>query len=250
MRYRKSHAKYGRKSSRKSTSKRARGYNRKRKYVKVSRKRPSWQAATTVSPYRRFVYNDTGFPGDVVPLVPTVSHVFRGNSLYDPDATGIGVQPYGFDQVCPTFFNNYNVRSSKITVYPSCERTYALYFPPYLTCLIVPYRSDSLPYQELEDIRRMPYCRSVRFAPDSQANGVAPKVSSYVSTNAILSKDFGKDTAATGQWDGNPGLQWYWHVIIDCSNWAIQFDQEIPVRFDVKIVYYAHMLRKQELNES
>lgn len=43
------------------------------------------------------------------------SHVFRANSIYDPDLTGTGHQPMGRDQMAQ-FFAHYVVVGSKITV--------------------------------------------------------------------------------------------------------------------------------------
>lgn len=44
-----------------------------------------------------------------------VSYYFRANSIFDPDFTGTGHQPMGRDQWA-TFYNNYTVIGSKITV--------------------------------------------------------------------------------------------------------------------------------------
>lgn len=52
-----------------------------------------------------------------ITLNPTFStpayHAFRANSLFDPDLSGTGHQPMGFDQYMG-FYNHYNVSSSKI----------------------------------------------------------------------------------------------------------------------------------------
>ena len=42
------------------------------------------------------------------------------NSLFDPNRTGTGHQPYGFDQLS-TFYNRYYVTGSKMTVTFSCQ---------------------------------------------------------------------------------------------------------------------------------
>lgn len=54
---------------------------------------------------------------DLEPATATGSdvHVFRANSLYDPDKTGGGHQPYGFDQLC-LMFNHFVVVGAQITV--------------------------------------------------------------------------------------------------------------------------------------
>lgn len=44
-----------------------------------------------------------------------VSHVFSANGLFDPDITGIGQQPVGFDQMTP-LFDHYTVIYAQISV--------------------------------------------------------------------------------------------------------------------------------------
>lgn len=43
------------------------------------------------------------------------SYIFRANSMYDPDFTSTGHQPYGYDQYVPTLYNHSTVLGSKIT---------------------------------------------------------------------------------------------------------------------------------------
>ncbi len=45
-----------------------------------------------------------------------LDHVFSANGMFDPDITGVGHQPIGFDQWMGTFFNHYIVVGSKIHV--------------------------------------------------------------------------------------------------------------------------------------
>lgn len=56
---------------------------------------------------------------DLNPTVGTVAnHLFRTNSINDPDYTGVGHQPYGHDQYS-AIYNHYRVVSAKITMTPT-----------------------------------------------------------------------------------------------------------------------------------
>lgn len=44
-----------------------------------------------------------------------VSHIFSVNGLFDPDVTGIGTQPVGFDQMTP-LFDHYTVIYANVTI--------------------------------------------------------------------------------------------------------------------------------------
>jgi len=46
------------------------------------------------------------------------TYVFSANGLYDPNISGLGHQPYGFDQLA-ALYNHYMVVGSKITVTPT-----------------------------------------------------------------------------------------------------------------------------------
>lgn len=53
------------------------------------------------------------------------SQVFSASSLYDPDNTGVGHQPYGFDQICSTtgLYDQFIVESAEIEVHTSSAQT-------------------------------------------------------------------------------------------------------------------------------
>lgn len=51
-----------------------------------------------------------------------IDRLFRCNSLYDPDYTGSGHQPLGFDEMA-VIYDHYEVLGSKITVNFACQST-------------------------------------------------------------------------------------------------------------------------------
>lgn len=62
------------------------------------------------------------------PSGPLAQHFWSANGMFDPDITGVGHQPMGYDQMA-VFYNHYNVIGSKITVYCWAESQADLYNP-------------------------------------------------------------------------------------------------------------------------
>ncbi len=99
-------------------------YKRKRttrKYKKKSFKKYSKSSytSTAVGPLnlvRKLRYSDT-----VILNAPSlgigVNHFFSANGMFDPDITGTGHQPLGFDQYM-LMYDHYKVLGSKITITP------------------------------------------------------------------------------------------------------------------------------------
>lgn len=50
-------------------------------------------------------------------LAGVAGHLFRANSVYDPDFTAVGHQPRGFDQIMP-MYEHFTVIKSKISAFP------------------------------------------------------------------------------------------------------------------------------------
>jgi len=95
---------------------RRRRYRRRRSKYALSR------AVTPTTRLMKFYYSQEFVTAPGIPVtadLPTV-HAWHVNSLYDPDASGTGHQPKGFDQ-WTQFFTHYCVLGSKITV---------TFFPP------------------------------------------------------------------------------------------------------------------------
>lgn len=236
-----------RKYTKRSTGSRGRKTYRSRNYSKVSRRGSKWTSGTVVSPYRKFTYNDEDYAFSLTNLLPVSWKLFRGNGCYDPDYDIGGVQPYGFDQICPAFFQRYNVKGSKITVYPfvSVNNTIT---PTRIKFVVVPYFDTILPYTEYTDLIQMPYAKSGLLSYYSNDTKTL-KISSYASSAKILGHNQAKDGDASALWNANPANMWYWFVFC-FSGEPVPSGDTVSLRFDIKITYYTYLSQKVEINES
>ena len=100
------------------------GQYRRRRYGKAYKARRYWTAVVrrTKMPLRwmpqrktlTLKYNSLANYDPGQGLLQAI--VFRANSCYDPDQTGAGAQPRGFDQLVGTFYNSCTVVASVIKV--------------------------------------------------------------------------------------------------------------------------------------
>lgn len=65
----------------------------------------------------RFNINNSGAPSQLASIRLNL------NSLFDPNSSGIGHQPRGYDQLCPTFYQKYRVFGCKVRVEPHVTST-------------------------------------------------------------------------------------------------------------------------------
>lgn len=133
-------------------------------------------------------------------------HTFRGNSIYDPDYTGVGNQPYYRDQLA-TLYEKYVVTGSKLAVKFVSDNE------PSFECIVRP--SDTATTPSDFDLSRMrPDTRSAWV--DNQKHA---KISYYRSTPSMLKKsrsaimsddeyqfEFNADTNPQNE------FAWFWHV--------------------------------------
>lgn len=231
-----------RKTSRKAP--RTRSYRRKR-YTKISALRAKWVNPLSNKALLRFTYCDSSFSRTLnVAGGYAAYYIFRGNSIYDPDQTGVGVQPYGFDQyVADGLYTNFRVTSSAISVYFRPEETYAKMRR--LHAMIIPLRSAPV-LTDISDVRMIPNHKETTYDGETESTKGA-KMKHYMSTKRIIPEVTSGDLALSGTYAGNPTTVWLWLVYFYTDTYD---DEEIDIYFDVKIKYYTILSRTGVPNES
>lgn len=168
----------------------------------------------------------------------TATHVFSLNSLYDPDVTGAGHQPIGFDQLMP-LYDHYTVIGARVRVTASNTD------PTNSQTLILSLRDNATVSNDLPQIIENGMCRYGHLAPS--VGGMSSKT---LSLNCSMKKFFGKnilsDDIYRGDISSNPTEQVYLHITVgptaavDCA----------PVRCTVEIQFIAMLTEPKLLTQS
>lgn len=154
---------------------------------------------------------------------------YRGNSVYDPDATGTGGQPAIYAQLA-LIYRQYNVLSSSIKVIPiSAASTNAVWDICVIPTLA---QTDITGSNTMEELRSMKYSRYRML--NNQAG--TPVIKSSMKTSNI----YGVTDAAvkteeeyTSVTTTNPANEWFWTIgCIPCDRTA-----SATLYFDVMLTY-------------
>lgn len=208
---------------------------------KMAMLRPVWQKAQTRSAFKVFKYNDTGFPLALnVGNSYKYNYTFRGNDLYDPDHTGAGVQPYGFDQYVNATgpFGKFVVYCSKIKVmfYGTTDSTNMKVF-------VIPTKQTALTNTDPSDLYQTLHSKSLSTLNKHGFTG-AGTIKSFMRTKVILPDTL--STTNSGAYNSSPATSWYWQIYFDSS----AMTHTIAAVFDVEIKYYAKVIAIDNMNES
>jgi hypothetical protein len=138
------------------------------------------------------------------------NYVFRGNSVFDPNVTGTGTQPYNYDDWAIQY-SRYRVHGSRISVIAvsngSTNQTLTSQY-------VLSARHSSTNAGSYDDALAAPYARSWIAGAISSYN-VSRKHSMSASTAEFLGitkAGFYGDSELTAAVTNNPSHQWYWHI--------------------------------------
>lgn len=170
------------------------------------------------------------------------TYQFRGNSVFDPDFTGIGGQPAGFDQ-WKNFYDRYFVYASKINVKVIDVSGSAA---PVISEVAITPTTDSLNLVGVDPQLCMEQAYS-RFGITTTHTGARPfNMSNYMTT----SKMFGipRITSANSSFaattSANPTSPWYWNYNMQVVD---QSTTMANVFVYITLTYYVEFHRRTEV---
>lgn len=157
------------------------------------------------------------------------SHLFRCNSIFDPDYTGVGHQPYGHDTY-QTIYNHYNVKRATITMTPTTSGN-MLYG--------IAKTDDTTVSADYDQVREQKGCNVAA----GQGSSIIPSVTNYYTdsyfhnVNAITSAQFG----------ANPNDQMFFQCFLEAADSTATLTTRT---FIVNITYDVEMWELKDLGKS
>lgn len=168
-----------------------------------------------------------------------VQQLFNGNSLFDPDRTGTGHQPQGFDQYM-LLYQRYIVKGCAIRVHVNCNTNAANYI---FTVRPAADATDTSANITVE--MEKPYARWIMGSQQTPAR----KLKSYYSTGKIEGATGQKvmiDNTFSGDGSSSPTSEWVWFIS------ACNADQSTTTNFNIytELIYYCEFYDRKTLTTS
>lgn len=199
-----------------------------------------WKNPLPKTGFYKFKYKDSGFQFALA--VGNGYHfniAFHGNSLYDPQYSAGGVQPYGLDSYLSgtSPFQSYEVVASKIKCYfyYGAEVTHPTRVSVYPLNYASPLVDDPSDVSVLSGTK----CLCIR----GQDTSRPMSLTNYASTKYINGYDNSNNRA---EFNANPTFPWYWVVSANTEDTS----STQTLYMDVEIVYYSRLFREDTINES
>lgn len=171
----------------------------------LRRKRPVYtrRSPLPIVQYGRFRYFEQQFSTAATGALTT--YVYSANGMYDPDITGVGHQPRGFDQLMP-MYDHYAVLSSGIHINVANASTAAILFG---ICPVDTATARSSVNDYMEDRKS----KWVIVAPINSGTCVK-SLSHYLDVGKFLNRKVKYEDDLKGTDSSNPAEGVYWHVFM------------------------------------
>lgn len=200
------------KKSKKKTYKRRRRYYRRGTRSGFSR---GVVVSKQSSPLRKTFKVRMKYCENAISLNPTVSgaasYVFSANGLYDPNISGVGHQPSGFDEMM-TMYDHYTVIGAKITcTFVNTDTTYTQQ-------VAIVARDSATPNSDIRESIEAGTCVHSVLSPDGNDRATQTLVYN-LNPNKFLGRSKPlSDPDLKGNVAANPTEQVYFHIMADPGN--------------------------------
>lgn len=237
--------KYSRRTYRRSSygkPKTTRRYSRRRYVKSVTPHRTLWSNPLPLTHLFKFKYQDSNFDFTPSAVTGQQSNNWRVNGMYDPDSTGVGVQPYAYDNYLGA--NNpyqfYKVFAAKIKVVPhliSAASNVNLRFAVFAS-------KQGVTYTGFEDVSQIPGRKLLTInSPDDQDHSLV----CYCSMSKLWGKSNFSGDAFDAGYNALPARQSYFTVISDST---LNGNAATVCKVDIVITYYCQLIRADDVDES
>lgn len=168
-----------------------------------------------------------------------VNYAFRGNGMYDPNYSGVGIQPRYFDTFLGTDggtapYSRYCVLASQITVKAFGRNGTAANNPNFNGLIsITPLRGTASAPSTITEMRERELAKTL--AVNSQGAWKPYTLKHYVRSKDILGlKDVQDENSAHGTYNSDPVMPWYWDISmcpVGASDTGMSFDFLVSVKY-------------------
>ena len=183
----------------------------------------------SVFPYQKFAtlkYCEAYVTVDA-PIGSSSAFIMRANDIYDPNFTGVGHQPTGFDQYM-AMYNKFVVYDSKIKVVAYATDSEVLDTVVGVAIMdntTTQSTSENYLEQALTDWRVVP-----------AGNGANPvTVSTAFNASAFSGTSIRTNDLLHGTASAPPGKNWYYHIFCGATGSA---ENPVAMKFSIEIEYY------------
>lgn len=177
-----------------------------------------------------------------------VDTAMHGNSVYDPEFSTFGHQPYGFDQWA-ALYQRYRVHGSKAIVHVAPQTVTTAAANNFTTTYLLPVTNSSVLHSQT--LSEMPRCRT---RTQWVTNVTRPaKLKAYASTAQIfgVSRVTAKTNAEfSAQTTANPLSPWYWWIVTERADRATAGANAIPMMYRITVIYYVEFYFRTWLGQS
>lgn len=163
------------------------------------------------------------------------TYVYSGNDVFDPNYTGVGGQPTGYDKWI-SFYRFYKVYASKIqlifhNVIALGTQGASFY------CGVIANQDPSLAVATVPEMASLPYTKMRIF----HVGAGACKISNYMTTEKIYGlnkKAVEVDTSYAALVTGSPTSEWYWNIVVQTGDMATTAAVQVSVRITYYVEFY------------